>query len=871
VTYQSPGVYIEEVPSGPQPISAVSTSVVAVLGTTRKGPVLKPTRVTSWSDFVRTFGNATSRSFTAESVFGYFENGGPAAWVVRVDPSAAAAWTAVDIGGDPSFEITASSPGTWGNAVRIAIAREEGAAKGSFFRAAATGPATVVVGTTFALPLASTAGLRAGDRVTVSPPPLASGVPVPVDGTIDSVLANAVNVTFGASVVLPTESVVASSITAGSTIHLPAGKGFKTGDVVVITAPDGARTSGVVASAVESGSAVTLTLESATTAVQGAAYAQRRTTISVNVDDPGAPIVSPAPPSVNVALSRITFPGQMTKPVSGHLTGVTLRSAARIVFGDGRDSTYGAGVFKAVGPIQPIGEAQLTMGVFAELYSKEGLSIEAPDDAKLADAFQWVPAGTILSLTGGAVTPFTAKRNAGSTAPFFTIAGGPPSSGTYTKVAAITDATAVAQLLVRATVAPQVGDAIVLGANHVPLTSVAPSGDAYVIGWNTAVDASGFIGLQPLYSVASATVESARFSLAISVDGATVESFTGLSLSPTHASYFAKDDVVNGTSSLITVAPRPPGADPVDLATMPHYVDIATPGGDSAATTEDYRKALVRLEAQPEPAMVICPDAVRMDDPLIQADLVGKIVTHCEQFRRFAIVDAPNFDEDEDSDLLGWRNSTVSSTYAAVYAPHLSIVTIDPNSIDRFTTVPPSGFVAGVFARTDRERGVHKAPGNERVSGTVGLAQSYTQRRQDPLNDGSVNLIRAFPGRGTRIWGARNATDDTTWRYVNVRRLFNMIENSVDRATQWVVFEPNTASTWVRVKVSVENFLDQQWRAGALAGTKPEQAYRVRVGLGETMTEADIDLGLVITEVAIAPAKPAEFVVFRFSHKRLSE
>ena len=199
------------------------------------------------------------------------------------------------------------------------------------------------------------------------------------------------------------------------------------------------------------------------------------------------------------------------------------------------------------------------------------------------------------------------------------------------------------------------------------------------------------------------------------------------------------------------------------------------------------------------------------------------------------------------------------------------IVTLDPDSTERFRTVPPSGFVAGVFARTDRERGVHKAPGNERVAGIVGLSQAYTQRRQDLLNPGSVNLIRAFPGRGTRIWGARNATDDVTWRYVNVRRLFNFVETSVEAGTQWVVFEPNTASTWIRIKVSLENFLDQLWRSGALAGTSPEQAYRVRVGLGETMTETDIDLGLVITEVAIAPAKPAEFVIFRFSHKRLSE
>jgi phage tail sheath protein FI len=175
------------------------------------------------------------------------------------------------------------------------------------------------------------------------------------------------------------------------------------------------------------------------------------------------------------------------------------------------------------------------------------------------------------------------------------------------------------------------------------------------------------------------------------------------------------------------------------------------------------------------------------------------------------------------------------------------------------------------MARTDRERGVHKAPGNERVSGIVGLSQAYTEARQDLLNPGGVNLIRAFPGRGMRIWGARNATDDAQWRYVSVRRLFNLIEVSTERATQWVVFEPNTATTWLRVKASVEGFLDQLWRAGALAGASPEEAYRVRVGLGQTMTETDIDLGLIITEVAVAPAKPAEFVIFRFSHKRLTD
>jgi phage tail sheath protein FI len=371
------------------------------------------------------------------------------------------------------------------------------------------------------------------------------------------------------------------------------------------------------------------------------------------------------------------------------------------------------------------------------------------------------------------------------------------------------------------------------------------------------------IGVVPTLGLAQ------RFSLAVAYEGSEVERFTGLSLDDSHPGYYAGDGVVTGVSAYIAPAKRANNAPAIATSTMPVSVTRTQVGVDASAANSDYADGLTALEAETEPAMVIAPDAVKLADPLLQADLIGKVVTHCEQFRRFAIIDGPN--EDNDQELVSWRNATVSSTYAAVFAPHLSIVTIDPLSTDRYTTVPPSGFVAGVFARTDRERGVHKAPGNERVSGIVGLSENYTQRRQDLLNPSGVNLIRAFPGRGTRIWGARNATDDVTWRYVNVRRLFNMIEVSVDRSTQWVVFEPNTASTWIRIKVSVENFLDQQWRAGALAGTKPEEAYRVRVGLGQTMTETDIDLGLVITEVAIAPAKPAEFVVFRFSHKRLSE
>lgn len=873
MTYQSPGVYIEEVPSGPQPIAAASTSVVAILGTTRKGPVLAPTRVTGWSDFVRSFGDATSRSRTAESVFGFFENGGPAAWVVRVDPSAAASWIARDASGTASFAISASSAGTWGNALTVGVAADPGGAAGSLFSGALTGAATVSAGTVFTVPLASTAGLRPGDPVVAVARPAGAATVPSVNGVVQAVGPTSATVEFGAAVTFPAGSVLAGRLPASTTVFLPTAKGFKPGDVIVVTAPNGARTGATVATAADTGSGMTLTLVAAATDVPGAAYVQRRATIPVTVTvPPGTP--TGTPPTTNVGLGLLGLPGAVGPLSASDLaaSGAT-RAPARIVFADGRTSVWSTNTFPVVGAdAPPSGAAELTMGVFVSLYSETGLSLVDFGSAELAGAFGWMPEGTVLALTGGAGAGARTATRTASSAPdaAFTLSAAPSAGIPYTTAAVTPPATATGSLLVRCAVAPRVGDALTVNGNATPLTAVeSKGGDAYLVTWGAAVVVAGFTSPAPLMAVESAAITAERFAITVSGPGGLTERIGGLSLSPSHPSYFAKDDVVNGVSAYVTVAPRAGGAPPVSLTSAPFYTTSDGIGGDGTPGVEDFRKGLEALEAETEPALVICPDSTLFDDPALQADLIGKIVTHCERYRRFAIIDPP--DEDDDQALRTWRLATVNSTYAAVYAPHLQIVSIDPGSTARLTTVPPSGFVAGVFARTDRERGVHKAPGNERVAGAVGLAQSYTQRRQDLLNPEAVNLIRVFPGRGTRIWGARNATDDVNWRYVNVRRLFNMIETSVERSTQWVVFEPNTASTWIRIKVSIENFLDQQWRAGALAGTRPEEAYRVRVGLGETMTETDIALGLVVTEVAIAAARPSEFVVFRFSHKQLSE
>ena len=187
--------------------------------------------------------------------------------------------------------------------------------------------------------------------------------------------------------------------------------------------------------------------------------------------------------------------------------------------------------------------------------------------------------------------------------------------------------------------------------------------------------------------------------------------------------------------------------------------------------------------------------------------------------------------------------------------------------------LPPSALIAGVYARVDANNGVWKAPANVSLKYVVKPTVKITNEMQDRLNvdttaGKSINAIRSFTGKGTLVWGARTlAGNDNEWRYVPVRRFFNMVEESVKKATEQFVFETNDANTWVKVRAMIENFLIQQWRAGALAGAKPEHAFYVRIGLGQTMTAMDILEGKMNVEIGMAVVRPAEFIILKFSHK----
>ncbi|KJK59270.1 phage tail sheath family protein [Saccharothrix sp. ST-888] len=262
-------------------------------------------------------------------------------------------------------------------------------------------------------------------------------------------------------------------------------------------------------------------------------------------------------------------------------------------------------------------------------------------------------------------------------------------------------------------------------------------------------------------------------------------------------------------------------------------------------------------------AVVATPDSVSLG-PDAQLTAVQNLIGHCERLRyRMAVVDPPL--GSSISEVRRFR-SQFDTSYAALYYPWVRIVDPtrrpDPSAPQPLLDVPPSGYVAGVYARSDIERGVHKAPANEVVLGITDFTTNVTYDRQAVLNPEGINALRFFEGRARRIWGARTMSSDPEWKYVNVRRLFLYLEHSIDKSTQWAVFEPNNERLWASVRQSVEDFLLATWKTGALMGTKPEEAYFVRCDR-TTMTQNDLDNGRLICLIGVAPTYPAEFVIFR--------
>jgi phage tail sheath protein FI len=247
------------------------------------------------------------------------------------------------------------------------------------------------------------------------------------------------------------------------------------------------------------------------------------------------------------------------------------------------------------------------------------------------------------------------------------------------------------------------------------------------------------------------------------------------------------------------------------------------------------------------------------------------MIDHCELMKdRVAVLDAQ---QGADPTKVKTQKTALSSDkgFAGLYYPWIKAQyeTKKGNKVELADgLIPPSGHIAGIYARSDSERGVHKAPANEIVRGALDLECKITKAEQEGLNPEGVNCIRFFPGRGIRVWGARTiAPKSSNWKYVNVRRLFLYLEESIEESTQWVVFEPNDEKLWARVKQTITQFLTRVWRDGALMGKAPEEAFFVKCDR-TTMMQDDIDNGRLIVIIGVAPVKPAEFVIFRIAQWR---
>jgi phage tail sheath protein FI len=294
----------------------------------------------------------------------------------------------------------------------------------------------------------------------------------------------------------------------------------------------------------------------------------------------------------------------------------------------------------------------------------------------------------------------------------------------------------------------------------------------------------------------------------------------------------------------------------------PDFLTVDDIVGDPAERT-----GLGGLEALDDVRLVVCPDLMVGYDDSDEAkgrikNVQQKLIDHCKLMKyRFTILDTPP--DLNAQQAKEWREFlNFDSDYAALYYPWLVIPDLGGSGSTK--TVPPSGHLAGIYNRSDTERGVHKAPANEVVSGAVGVEFAISKGEQDVLNPIGVNCIRTFPGRGIRVWGARTLSSNSAWRYVNVRRLFITVEASMDAGLQWVVFEPNDSTLWAKVRRDVTSFLRGVWRSGALFGNTPEQAFYVKCD--EDLNTKEVrDLGQLIIEVGMCPTKPAEFVVFRIT------
>lgn len=888
--YLAPGVYVEEIEIGAKPIEGVSTSTAAFVGIAQKGPMNDPTLITGWEQFRRRFGDYMKESYLAYAVYGFFSNGGKRCYVVRVaDMDAAAKAIAVlkNRAGADLIEVSALTEGEWGNHLRVDVEAASSGSTGLFLSKLKEDHASGLN----TIQLISTVGIANGSTIIITNGTESESFQLDADPV-------------GGSVVLPGGATLAHEyLAANSYVYsriptnsgettVKSATGFSIGTVIVLESAD------------PDVKPVYLTLT-------GVNQARRRLSwdpASLTVDVDGAALV-------DLKRVKVTMTVKAGSTISGNTIEknkiepanevARLRKGDKITIRKGPDvetriisnitatsielsaplsKSYPAGttLTAMVTPVTTLAEdtVKTAIGTNKKVELTSGIQGLHTDDyitlQKATDPTEYVEC-QIADVTDDKQLTLTAQPPTGYRA-----------AGTIF-IASIRQGDD--HVVVESTDGLRAGDLIQIengpGTKSRVLRIAEVEGQRLTLAgkpdWPDSSQDIDVIITGKQYLATS--VRSQEFKLVLSDDeGNVLETFDTLSVSGDSSTYFARDGVVNGMSTLVTLRDMrtPPIAPPSSPNDLPALVsDVPLKGGNDGiknieatdyigAVEHGERTGIMALEPVDEVNILCVPDIMMSfgggngtlspdDVELVQLAMIS----HCERMKdRFAILDSLRGYTVQE--IQTWRKDNLDSKYAALYYPWIKVR--DPIGAENGKTrlVPPSGHIAGIYARSDTERGVHKAPANEIVRDVIELERKITKGEQEILNPDGIDCIRPFPGRGIRVWGARTISSDALWKYINVRRLFLFLEESIEEGTQWVVFEPNDEKLWARVKQTITQFLTRVWKDGALMGSTPEEAFFVKCDR-TTMTQDDIDNGRLIVLIGVAPVKPAEFVIFRIA------
>lgn len=820
--YLAPGVYVEEVSSGNKPIEGASTSTAGMVGVTLRGPVNIPTLVTSYGEFNRVFGGLLDhRVFTEErnalpyAIQGFFNNGGQRVYVSRVIGPGAARSTA-DIHAVPMS----------GAASLILAAR------------AASGANSLLVG----------GNANLGNVVTDDELLIVDDIRSEYVSTSGAAAAWGVTLTTGlradtpATTAITTQTVTdGADLTAGITGDMVAGGGLEL---------DGATVAALNANdIIEVFDTVDPGLREFVT-IASAASADLVETAGLLFNHPVA----------TTGMRLVTLANDDATQVSdAAIAGVSLLRLDGIA-----GFAAGSVVRIAGGGLYIVANTIHSLGLNANLNASHSAGVSAIKQVPMLRVHAHYP-----GLWGNQVrarirhsstlkTTATATPNGENVVVLNAVFGlGPGSYVEFSSGGTVLQTLAV--------------DSVNRATNEVTFTQVL-----------TAALPDGTTAVSKEYDLMIERLENGKVVEA--------EAFEKLGMHPSHTRYGPK--VVgsfdrasgiastSGESELVRLSDLTfeEDGDPIaalvanrasilsadvtrnltggmdDLNNIDETVYIGVSSDDPATRT-----GVQSLENEESISMVAVPGQTSVN-------LQKALINHCEKMRyRFAVIETPR---DANIREATTHRQNFDTTRAALYYPWLVVPDLFGERGD-LLRITPCGHVMGIYARTDTTRGVWKAPANEVVRGILQFETAITKGEQDILNPIGINAFRDFrtANRGLRLWGARTLSSDPEWKYINVRRLFLFLEQSIERGLQFAVFEPNTETLWATVKQSISNFLITVWRSGGLEGVKEEEAFFVNVGYNVTMTQTDIDNGRLIVEVGVAPVKPAEFVIIRISQK----